>query len=95
MHQIIAAATAGSSFLSSQLGQFLQTACQVLAFPIGLYFVWVIIRHGMRQRHRDVLLSVVFGGLILAVLTDLSIIQAMISFFTSLGTAIINFFSSL
>jgi len=95
MHQMIAAAATGASFLGSQLGQFLQTACRVLAFPIGLYFVWVIIRHGMRQRHRDVLLSVVFGGLILAVLTDLSIIQAMISFFTSLGTAIINFFSSL
>jgi Sec-independent protein secretion pathway component TatC len=98
MHALLAAtstATGTTSFLNSSLGQLLQTATRILAFPVGLYFVWVIIRHGMKQRHRDILLSVVFGGLVLAVMADLTIITGLISFFTTIGNALVNFFSSL
>lgn len=84
-----------TSFLSSSLGQFLQTATRILAFPVGLYFIWTIIRHGMKQRHRDILLSVVFGGLVLAVMADLTIISGLITFFTTLGKDLVSFFSGL
>lgn len=92
----VSSTSAGTStFLSSSLGQDLQTATQILAFPVGLYFVFTIIRHGMKQRHRDILLSIIFGGLVLAVMMDLAIISNLITFFEKIGKDILSLFSSL
>jgi hypothetical protein len=101
VHYLAAPAAGGSTgtgaatFLSSSLGQWLQTALRVLAFPVGLYFIFTIIKHGMKQRHRDIVLSVIFGGLILAVMADLTVISGLITFFATLGKDLVNFFSGL
>jgi hypothetical protein len=76
--------------LSTQLGKDLQTGLQFLAFPLCLYFTWMIFRHVFRKSHTEAFILFVMVAVALAVMMDLSLLVSLWGSAQNLGTDFIH-----